>query len=304
MHRYSVLFSSRIPAALLIVLLGLAGAGLSWTGLSWAGQAEEIVYWNRLEDNPLALKLLRMALDNSKPKYGPYKLVASAPLEQGRMQLELAKNRSVHIANFAPDQQREQTLLPIRIPVTRGLLGFRVCLIKKGSQEKFNQITNLNSWKKSGLRIGQGTHWPDTQILEHNGLRVVKSVKYMPLFDMLAARRYDCFSRSVTEVLPELEKHAAKGVELEKNILLIYKLPTFFFVSKQNSQLAKRITEGLRQTIRDGSHDKLIRKVYAPIFKALNLKKRTALYLDNPLLTAETRKITGNKAMWFDPFKP
>ncbi|MDH3353893.1 MAG: hypothetical protein OEL79_01615 [Chromatiales bacterium] len=268
-----------------------------------AEKSEEIIVWNRLIDNPVAYRVLTLALDQSVPEFGPYRLTSSTPMEQGRMVAELEHNNSIHVASFAPNAERESRLLPVRIPVTKGLLGIRVCLIRKGTQELFNGVQSLEEWRERGLTIGQGTHWPDTTILEHNGLTVRKTAKYESLFKMLISKRFHCFSRSVSEVLPELDRYAEQGIELERNLALVYRLPTFFFVSRDNPRLARRLNRGMQLAQQDGSFDRLINENYAPQFKQLGLSQRTAIPLDNPLLSNETRAIVDNKELWLDPFQ-
>ena len=59
---------------------------------------------------------------------------------------------------------------PIRIPLFKGLFGYRVLLIRKQEQARFDQINTQQDLAK--FLGGQGTHWPDTLILQANGLRV------------------------------------------------------------------------------------------------------------------------------------
>ncbi|MDH5425901.1 MAG: hypothetical protein OEY29_12975 [Gammaproteobacteria bacterium] len=264
--------------------------------------AEEIIVWNRLSDNPVSYKILQLALDKTTNAYRPYSLRPSVPMEQGRVLTELKQNRRIHVASFAPTEKRESELLAIRIPVTRGLLGIRVCLIHEGRQKLFSDINNLQQWKDRGIKIGQGEYWPDTAILEANELRVIKSVKYKPLFDMLIKDRFDCFSRSVSEVLPELEKYKDKGIGLEQEYVLIYRLPSFFFVSRKNPKLAQRIEQGLRLANQDGSFDRIINNAYRDQFEKINLKNRKAIYLDNPYLSEKTRAIVKDDSLWLNPF--
>ena len=87
---------------------------------------------------------------------------------------------------------------------------------------------------------------------------------------------------------------------VEPHLLLIYKMPLYFFVSQHNAQLAQRIEQGLEQAIADGSFD---RYFYAhPAIKAVlqgsNMKQRTAIYLDNPDLPASMP--LQRAELWFD----
>lgn len=266
-----------------------------------AETTQEIIVWNRLSDNPVSYQILQLALNKTKKEYAPFVLKASAPMEQGRVMAELSRNQRVHVASFAPNQERESKLLPVRIPVTRGLLGLRVCLIQKDNQHLFSNLNSLQQWVERGLSIGQGKHWPDTDILEANKIKVVKSAKYTPLFAMLAKKRFDCFSRSVSEVLPELEKYADSGIVLEQELVLVYRLPSFFFVSKNNPQLSKRLEKGMRLANQDGSFDQLIRQAYQEQFKKINLQNRKVIYMNNPYLSEETRKALSDKSLWLNP---
>lgn len=271
------------------------------TGLRGAYALEPILVWDRLQDNPVAYQILKLALNKTVAEHGEYRLQSSIAMEQGRVTLELEKNRSVHIANFAPEPKREARLLPIRIPVTQGLLGYRVCLIKDGTQERFNGIDGLLALNEKKIRIGQGEHWPDTTILRENNISVVSSAKYKTLFNMLKRNRFDCFSRSVSEIMPEAEQYQTQGLVIEKTLLLVYRLPTFFFVSKKNPQLAERVQLGLKRGLRDGSISKLIDENYRHDFKRLNLKDRNVIYLSNSNFTEKTRAELDSFKYWFKP---
>lgn len=259
---------------------------------------QDMIVWDRLKDNPVAYKILELALDRTVSSHGAYRLVSSHKMEQDRAVIQLTQNEAIDIANFAPDAEREKKLLPIRIPVTQGLLGYRVCLINKNAQSKFDGIKSLESWRNRGLKIGQGKGWPDTAILEANDLSVVKSPKYNPLFAMLKKGRFDCFSRSISEVTPELKNHT--DIALEENILLVYRLPTFFFVSKEAPDLASRIEQGLLMAYEEGSVQNLLHSHYETVFKAMNISKRTLIHLDNPYLTEESKAALNQFSHWLD----
>jgi len=264
---------------------------------------ETIIVWDRLQDNPVAYQILKIALDNTITEYGPYQLQSSIPMEQGRVALELEKNRLVQIASFAPDERRESNLLPVRIPVTQGLLGYRVCLIKSGTQQRFNDINNLQQFNASKIRVGQGEHWPDTAILRDNNIAVVSSVKYKNLFKMLKMQRFDCFARSISEIMPEADKYRSQGLEVEKNLLLAYRLPTFFFISKKNPQLQARLRMGLKRGLANGSISKYIQEHYKNDFARLHLQGRKVINLVNKNFTGATKKEMDDFRYWFDPFR-
>lgn len=261
---------------------------------------ETIVFWDRMQDNPIIYQILKLALDKTVTDFGAYRLMPSMTMEQKRVIFQLQQNNSIHIANFAPDKIRESQLLPIRIPVTQGLLGYRVCLIKKGTQSKFDAIKNLKDWQNKGITIGQGKDWPDTKILQANQIPVIKSSKYTPLFNMLNQGRFDCFSRSISEVTAEIEKYNYLELMLEKNLLLVYRLPTFFFVSQQNPELAARLKRGMQIAYEDGSIQTLIKTHYQSLFAPMNISKRIFISLENPFLSPATQNALKSFNHWFE----
>lgn len=263
--------------------------------------AEKIVIWDRTFENPAILDVLKLALDQSSDDNEQYKLVSSHKMEQGRVMRELQKNNDVDIAAFAPTPERERKAIVIRIPVSKGLLGYRVCLVREGEEDTFKNIINLNDWTEQRLRIGQGTNWPDTAILEFNGINVEKSVEYKPLFHMLKKNRFDCFTRSVNEVLAELARPENSTLSIDKHLMFQYRLPTFFFVNKHKPELASRIEKGLALAIENGSFSKLFYNHYSASLKKINFQNRRVIKLENPYLSKETKLITNKPELWIDP---
>lgn len=261
---------------------------------------EKIIVWDRTFDQASMLDVLQLALDKTVDD-NSHELVRSVAMEQGRAIHELQKGQRVDVAAFAPTTEREKQAIAVRIPVSKGLLGFRVCLIRSGEEDKFKNINTIEDWINSGLRMGQGTHWPDTPILESNGLKVVKSVRYKPLFHMLEKKRFDCFPRSVNEVLSELETPENNKIALEQYLIFQYRLPTFFFVNKDKPLLAERIQRGLHIAIEDGSFDELFIKHHWRALKKVNLNQRRIIKLDNPYLSEETQHTVNQAELWLNP---
>lgn len=290
--------TSNLPATLLATLLATLPA--SFTSSASAASNHNIIVWDRTYDNPNILEVLELALQHTSSNHKPHTLVRSEKMEQGRVMHQLKTGTLVDVAAFAPTIQREEDAIAIRIPVSRGLLGYRVCLIRKDRHNDFANIDNLQDWKSSGFRIGQGTHWPDTAILESNGITVEKSTHYMPLFKMLKKNRFDCFARSINEVFLELQRPENKELTLDPYLMFQYRLPTFFFVNKQKPELARRIEKGLNLAIQDGSFQTLFDKHHGDAIRKSNITKRTVIKLDNPNLSDKTRHIINMPELWLD----
>jgi hypothetical protein len=86
--------------------------------------------------------------------------------------------------------------------------------------------------------------------------------------------------------------NSVQGLELEveKRIMLVYKMPFYLFVSKNNQKLAKDLELGLNRAIADGSFDQAFFNdpaIRSAVEKA-DLKNRLVFQLENPQLPKET----------------
>lgn len=240
--------------------------------------------------------LLRLALSYSSNKYAFECVVDSTS------QIRSIQNLNSGLADvlwIGTSDELEKQLLPVRIPLYRGLLGHRVFMIREGTQHLFDDIESLDDLSR--ISIGQGSEWPDTVILEANGLKVVKALRYDSLFPMLEGGRFDAFPRGVQEPWAEIEARPEMNLTVEKDLVLVYRMPYYFFVSKENRELQRDIESGLEKAIQDGSFNRYF--FNSPIIRAMlekaNLKARKPFYLKNPMLTPETP--IDREELWLDP---
>lgn len=151
------------------------------------------------------------------------------------------------------NQAREAELLPIRIPLFKGLFGKRVFIIRKEDQPLFDKVKTREDLAE--LIAGQGMHWPDVNILMANELPVTTAATMPSLFKMLKAKRFDYFPRGVSEAWFELANQQDDSLVVEKNLMLEYPADIYYFVNKNNTELARRIETGLERMITNGSFD-------------------------------------------------
>ncbi len=193
----------------------------------------------------------------------------------------------------------EERMRAILYPVDKGLLGYRVFLIRRGDQQRFNHIRSLK--ELSLLKAGQGHNWPDTKILRSSGLNVIATTKYKNLFPMLDGGRFDYFPRGVFEPWSELEAWSQYPLDVEKRIYIKYPTAMYFFVAKRNERLARLIEKGFEIAIKDGSFDAVFyqSKIVSEAISLAKLKDRVEIEIPNPLLpdTANLKR----KELWFDP---
>lgn len=241
--------------------------------------------------------LLTLALSKVSDKY---ELQESTPNSSEERMVSMLIDNKLDVVWYATTDDLEERLQPIRIPMYRGLLGYRVLMIKQGTQHKFDGIKTREDLQR--VSLGQGRFWADTNVLTANKLNVVKVLKYEGLFYMLDGERFDAFPRGVHEPWAEMQRYPELALDVEKNLLLAYTNPFYFFVSKSNTQLAQDIERGLRIAIEDGSFNEyfLNDPTVKDVITKANLKERTLIRLDNPSLPKNTP--VDDKSLWFDPY--
>jgi ABC-type amino acid transport substrate-binding protein len=229
------------------------------------------------DDYPIAL--LRLALEKSGT---PYELkLAPIVMTQDRVLLEIAKgNGGVDIIATMTSQERERKMLAVRIPIDRGLYGWRLALVRDDRQELLAGVRDLAGLRR--LRSGQGHDWPDTGILRGNGLPVSANSSYEALFSMLAAGRIDYFPRAVIEIGPEVAAHP--GLVIDRHIVMHYPTALYYFVNRNNTQLANAVKRGLEAAIADGAFERLFNQRFGAAMRDARLDQRRVIELANPLL--------------------
>jgi hypothetical protein len=236
------------------------------------------------ERDNYVLALLQLALDKAGSSLTLTPSTQS--MGQNRALAELALQRNVDVVWAMTSTSREEQLLPIRISIDKGLMGWRVALITKAQASLLKNVHNLSDLQ--AFQAGQGHDWPDRKILAANGLPVQASSSYEGLFYMLAAGRFDYFPRSLLEVWTEAQSYQQLGLTVDPYLVLHYPTSSYFFVSPSNPQLAETLRLGLERALADGSFDRLFFKHNGAFLRQLKLSQRRILELNNPLLPAAT----------------
>lgn len=229
------------------------------------------------------LGLLRLALQKTIVSHGAYRIDVAGPLStQARNIARLHRGESIDVIWTMTSAEREGLLQAIKFPLIKGLMGQRIFLIRKGEQGWFDGKHDLDSLQR--LRAGQGSQWPDTQVLRANQVPVITASSYELLFPMLKSGRFDYFPRGLHEVSSELARHPT--LALEKHLMLEYPAPMYFFVRPGNDRLAGRLLEGLQRAQKDGSFDRYFNShpVTAQVFERVERSQRRVIHLRNPLL--------------------
>lgn len=228
--------------------------------------------------------------------------VVDLDMTQGRSLVEMATGRGpIDLMWTVTDQQREASgLLPVRVPIDRGLMGWRLLLVRRADLGLWRRVRSLAELSQ---RVGgQGHDWPDTAILRANGLQIGTSSSYDALFRMLVAGRIDYFPRSILEIDAELTRHAQADLAIAPGLMLHYPAAAYFFVSPSRPELAVDLKAGLDAAAADGSFQRLHREFYGPLIKAHPVALDRVIRLHNPLLPQATP--LARRELWLQPGDP
>jgi hypothetical protein len=240
------------------------------------------------------LQVLTLALERSGR---PYELVpVKTPMQvEERSSLNLQKNLyDLHWLNT--NSQRESQLIPVRVPLIKGLAGWRLLFIHRDSAAAFQSVSTLEDLRR--FTAGQGHDWPDTAILQHNRLPMEISSDWEGLFKMLHLKRIDYFPRSVFEIWREQSLFRDFNFEIESHLVLHYPAAYYFFVGPDKPELARIVKEGLLIAVKDGSFESLFKQRFGSIIKRARLEKRTVIKLDHPTFNS-----TPYPNQWYAPVK-
>jgi hypothetical protein len=280
---------------LLSLPLLLAGRPL----LAQAGEAVRLPRHITMPDPQLGYvrRIVELALNRtgSRLRIQPVDL----DMAQGRTLVELATGRSpIDLMWTMTDIQRESGgLLPVRVPIDRGLLGWRLLLVRRKELAQWQQVRTL---KDLAQRLaGQGHDWPDTAILRANGLQVGTSSVYDALFRMLAAGRVDYFPRSILEIDAEMAGGRHPELAIAPGLMLHYPAAAYLFVSPSRPELAAELMTGLEAAVADGSFQRLHRGFYGAVLKAHPIAPDRVVKLSNPLLPPQTP--VNRRELWLQP---
>lgn len=225
------------------------------------------------------LSLLTKAIATMGEKYELRPSVQT--MVQSRALRELDEGKGVDIVWTMTSSEREAQYLPVRIPLLKGLSGWRLLLVKK------SMTTQLADTDLSRIFLVQGHDWPDTKILQSNNLRVVTSSSYDSLFEMLEHDRAAAFPRSVVEIGFEQRKRA-DWLTIEPSVILHYPTALYFFLSKDSTELAGELAMALNKLIASGEFDLLFHEYFDSLLEQAAIADRKVIELQNPLLPPET----------------
>ncbi len=263
--------------------------------------ATEIIRYIKSKEYPdpqqsYFVDLLTLTLDTTKAEYGDFKLQSVAiEMAQGRTSLMIERDELVDITWRMTSKELEQKLQAIYFPLLKGLMGHRIFIIRKNEQSRFTKNLSIETLKK--IHLGQGHNWPDSDILLANGFTVIKGY-HIYFLEMLKKGRFDFYPRGLHE--PWLEIINKPDLAVEKNLMIKYPAPMFFFVNKKNKHLQQRLESGLSKLLDSGKFEQFFinHSITAGILTKAKVNSRTVFELQNPLLSKQTKELLKDKRLW------
>lgn len=205
------------------------------------------------------VSLLHLVLQKTEPTHGPYRLQENTAWFSDKRRINALAEGKIDVfwSNSAPE--RQALIQPIKISLLKELNNYRLLLIRKSDQAIFSRINSLEDLRK--LKGGMNPQWQDATVMEANQLPLIYSITYRSFFKMLAAKRFDYFSRGLYQIQAEANLFPELNLAVEEHLILYYPNGFYFFVSKKNTFLAERIERGLKIALADGSFDALFYSV-------------------------------------------
>lgn len=247
-------------------------------------------------------QLLDAVLASNTDKYGAYLLQAYdgvLPFQRAAAEVESGTGL-VNIIARTSNPVLEKRLLPISLPLDKGLVGLRLFLVMPPTQGRLNLIKTQAELAE--FSIGQGANWGDLHILRQSGFNKLRLAdNYRSLFQMLAAGRFDLFPRGLSEIEAELLAHKAEFPDLmiERRFALRYPIAFIFYVPRtpEGQAMAERITDGLWRLQKNGNFERLYANYKASVLKNIQLAGRTVFVLPNSMTLPALPALT-DKAWW------
>lgn len=265
--------------------------------------AQQIIYPSTQEEQASRfedlIEILDTLMQKTQADFGDYELVPSEKsMTESRLLHEVRSGKKLDVIWSSTSPQKEKALRAIRIPLRKGLLGYRLCFIHQENQSKFDHVNSLEDLK--AYHIGQGVGWGDVALYQHSDIKV-EQAPYQSLFKMISLKRFDLFPRGINEIFNELTIYgpANPNMAIENGFILYYPWPYYFFTSKENEALAIRIEAGLERMIEDGSFEHIFMKYHQDSIEQAQLDKRNLIRLENPILPKNTP--LDNPKLWYFP---
>lgn len=229
-------------------------------------------------------ELLQAVLDQGKPnEYTAKSYDGFIPHRRGFELLSHSDELDVMIGYATQD--RVEKYHAINIPIMKGLNGWRVVLVHEDNAKMMAGVDSLDKLKP--FMPGMFHTWTDNEIFLENGIDSIRGTDFKGVYRMLGAKRFDYLPLSILEAASEAELYKEKyniPITVDQNIMITYPTCFYFYVAKENTELAQTLTAGFDKIIKNGVFDKIFNKHFSGLLKEYLSGDRSVIELSNPLL--------------------
>mgnify|MGYP006175988369 FL=1 len=237
------------------------------------------------------LDILHCLLTATEKEFGPFTLhndVTDYPLakDEGNV-FNTGTDILVTVAGNTKFAQHHKIIIPQAI--AKGLLGYRLLIIKQDKRDKFKQINTAKQMQQ--LTAGIPATWADADLFRANNYTVCEKGVFGEVFQRLKNNECDYVALGANEIEEAFTTMAEPlgDLVIEPTLMLYYPFPLVFYLNPKQVELAARVKVGLQYIINNGQLDAIFNKYNGNIVERLSLKQRKALHLNNPILPDEMR---------------
>ena len=200
------------------------------------------------------------------------------PTSTQKRKVAFLLDKEIDVIYAGTTQKLEDTLQPVRFPITRGLIGVRLMIINKDYQPVYNQVTSLEQLQNHIAALGY--EWAEIDIFSQAGLPFVEKI-YDEIFVTLDKGGRFYFPRGALEAFSELKdkQQHMPNLKVEEQLLLKYKSAVLFFVHPDNKALKAALEAGFKKGYADGSYKRFFynHPLIKSSFDQAKLSQRTVI---------------------------
>ena len=179
---------------------------------------------------------------------------------QGRTLKLLGEGGVYDVAWAGETEERNNQLLKVDVPLMLGGLGWRGMVVRESDKQMISDFRSVADFSK--LIACQGMGWPDADILEHAGFRVIRIAQFDNMYDLLTKGRCDFLPLSIYEGQAELEAVSSHypGLEFIYQPIIRYRLNMYFYVTPSKPELAEALYQAMKELEESGELEAFARR--------------------------------------------
>ena len=232
------------------------------------------------------LDILHCLLTATEKEFGTFTItndVTDYPLAEDEGNIfNAGADLLVTVAGNTKFAQHHKIVIPQAI--AKGLLGYRLLIIKQDQLEKFKHINTAKQMQQ--LTAGIPATWADADLFRANNYAVCENGAFSDIFQCLTNNECDYVALGANEIEQAFTTLAEPlgDLVIEPSLMLYYPFPLVFYLHPEQVELAARVELGLQHITNNGQLDAIFNQYNGDIVERLRLKQRKILHLNNPIL--------------------